>query len=800
MYLIKLTAVALLLFGSSLNAQIRISGFVRDSVSHEVLVGAHVVEESTNRAAIADNKGYFSFSATGKGKVTISYVGYTSKTLHINFKKDTLIGVILSPGNQIDEVVVSHIRQPPFNVVTLSQLELQSIPSLGAKPDVMKAIQLLPGIQTQNEGSSLILVRGGNPGENLYLLDNTALIYVNHLSGLMSVFNPDMINSIDVYKGGFPAKYGGKLSSIMDISQREGDPTYTKGTLSLGITDVSASIEGPTPIANSSFIITGRKTLTDPLMLLGTSLIDGGKYRVFYGFHDVNGKFTWRPNNHNNFSLNVYHGDDYLGVWQKYNDNSTHKQSSKTNTVWGNWMVSASWNRVHSPRLYSNQTLSYVRYRLNQGSKSTLLSPEDTIAHNLSYVSSVQDVSYKSGLRYELLPNWTINGGVQASLLMHNPNAIKNSSRPNLKSEPTIFSTETAMYLESRLKFLTVLEFQAGVRGVIFANKGYSHFGLEPRINLDIGLNAQNKLNLSYMQAAQYSHMLFTTGEFNNSEVWVPSGADIPQAHTRQIAAGWKGNFINGMINAETNIYYKTLNNLATYQEGYANLAGDGLWRNKVVTGGSGKAFGVELLLRKTHGKWQGFASYAWSKSIRQNSEINNGLEYLFEFDRPHSAAISISHKLTKKTLLTASWVYQTGLPFTPIVGRHYALDIDNSTPEELYTFDAITFGKRNSDRMGNYHRLDLALQYNTHTRNKGYKVQWAFSIYNAYNRQNPYTYLFRNKPEPLENSYEQIGVFQSSIFPIIPSLSYKIFFDKKEKKESKPRDTKPWYKKIFFH
>lgn len=795
---IKLLLVALLISSGSLYSQVRITGFIRDSISREVLVGAHVVEDGTSRAAIANAKGYFSIIPMGRGAITMSYVGYTTKKFKVDFANDTLVEVLLCPGNQIDEVVINHTRRPPFNAATLSQLEFQSVPSLGAKPDVMKAIQLLPGIQTQSEGSSLVLVRGGNPGENLYLLDNVALIYVNHFGGFMSVFNPDMINSIDVYKGGFPAKYGGKLSAIMDITQREGNPAYTKGTLSLGLTDISVSIEGPTPIANSTFIVTGRKTLTDPLMLLATSLVDNGEYKFYYGFHDINGKFTWRPNSMKSFSLNVYHGDDYLNVKNTYTS-SQHQQFSNMRNIWGNWMVSAHWNRVHSPKLYSNQSLSYVRYRLGQNNQFSIFSLNDTISKSMRFRSSVQDMSFKSGWRFELLPNWTLHAGMQATLLLHSPNTMVSSTQIENFGEPTITSTESALYLENHIKFLSVFELQAGVRSVVFANNGFSHIGLEPRLSLDLKLNSNNKFNCSYMQASQYSHLLFTSGEVNSNEVWVPSGADIPNASTSQLAVGWKGNFANGMFDAETSIYSKNLSNLANYREGYTNLMGDGFWRNKVVTGGKGKVIGAEVLVRKNYGNWLGFIGYTWSRTTRQFSEINNGIEYLFEYDRPHSATVSLIRKLTKKMQLTASWVYQTGLPFTPVIGRHNAPYIRSSTPNDLDGYEVLLYGERNSARMRNYHRLDLGLQYNTHTRN-GYKSQWTFSVYNAYNRQNPYFYFYLEKSAMSDSESRELGLYQKSYFPIIPSFSYKIFFDKKERLKQEPTVQRPWYKRLFFH
>jgi len=252
--------------------QVRISGFVKDQLSGERLIGANIIEQGTSNGTMADYNGYFSILIKTSSTLQISFVGYKTQQADYNLKRDTLVNVYLTPGYEIDEVVISRQHTPKFNVATLNFKQMTQIPSLGGKPDVIKSLQLLPGISSQNEGSSLMLVRGGDPGQNLYLFDNVPVIYVNHLGGFMSVFNPDIINNIDVYKGGFPSRYGGKLSSVVDIAQKEGDNSRLKGSLGIGITDASFTIEGPLKIRNTSFIITGRKTLIDPLLALASIL------------------------------------------------------------------------------------------------------------------------------------------------------------------------------------------------------------------------------------------------------------------------------------------------------------------------------------------------------------------------------------------------------------------------------------------------------------------------------------------------------------------------------------------------
>ncbi len=788
-------------------SQVRVSGFVKDSISSEVLVGAHIIDTETNRAVTTDNNGYFSIVLKKSNTIKVTFVGYTERIVNINSTQDTLIQVLLSAGREIDEVVVAYSKRPSFNVSTLSQIELQKIPSLGAKPDVMKSIQLLPGIQNQGEGSSLVLVRGGNPGENLYLFDNVALIYVNHLGGLMSVFNPDMINNIDIYKGGFPSKYGGKLSSIMDIAQREGNSTYLKGALSIGLTDASFLIEGPTPLENSTFLLTGRKTLVDPLMALASKLTDGGDYIASYGFHDINGKFTWRPDHRNTLSLNLYQGDDYLNFWYKSTSFSSTEKARMAN-LWGNWLLSARWNRVHSPKLFSTQNLSYVRYRLSDRQKYSYSSIDEGMEYGRKYLSSVQDVSYKWGWKAELNRSWNLDFGLQTSFLQHRPNSITLSGQQNASSETIINSFESAIYLDNNWTVSNWLKVRAGARGVNYSTKGYSVFELEPRANVDFNVSQNHTINLSYMDVNQFSHLLFTAGSIMSNEVWVPAGNDIEPASSRQVSAGWQGTFNWGMFNAEVNVYHKTLKNLSTYQEGYTNLMGDGNWRNKVESGGSGEAFGAEFFLRKNHGAWTGFLSYTLSKATRQYDNMNNGVEFLFDYHKPHSIAISINRKLSDKLSLNAAWVFESGLPFTPVIGKRFITGVEYEDGDDPFLYEAFIYGERNSERMRPYHRLDLALHYTTYSKRSGYKTQWTFSVYNAYNRKNPYSYYYTHGnyeqaymiPSPSWSSYEPFSLYQISYFPIIPTLSYKIFFDKNQRKDLNRKSKKPLLRRILYH
>jgi len=797
-----IAAIALLLTVSLASfAQHRIAGFVKDSLSREVLVGAHIIDSTRMRVVTTDNTGYFSINVQENSCISASFVGYKPQAISSKSATDSLIVVLLSPHNSIDEVVVTHAKRHTHSVASLSNLELQQLPSLGAKPDVMKAIQLLPGIQSQNEGTSTILVRGGNPGENLYLFDNIALVYVNHLGGFTSVFNSDIINNIKVYKGGFPSCYGGKLSSIMDIAQREGNVNKLKGSYSIGITDASILLEGPTSIKNTTFIVAGRKTLVDPLFALATMLSGAGDYIMSYGFHDINGKFTWRPNAKNALSINLYQGDDYLNWWYS-NRNDSGRERARLSNVWGNWLLSARWNRVHNPSLYSTQSLSYVRYRLKNNQNYFNTDPDSKFEFKRNFKSIVQDISYKWDLKAELHQNLGVDFGLHTAYLRYNPNNIYISNNPAATSQPTINALEPSAYAEAKFELPKILTLRLGARAAGYVTEQYNTFKIEPRANLNINIGANHTLNASYMETNQFSHLLFTQGEIMSNEVWVPAGADISPASTQQISGGWRGFFNKGMWDVELSAYHKTLHNIATYREGYTSLMGDGNWRSKVEAGGEGEAYGIEFFMRKTRGSWTGFLGYSWSRATRQFSNINNGNEFAFDYDRPHSLSLSLNRKLNAKLTLSATWVIQSGLPFTPVYGRQFVPSLTSESDDDTHYYEAFIYGEKNSSQMRPYHRLDLALHYTTKTK-YGNKAQWTFAVYNAYNRQNPYTYVFTHDTKQESflvpgvdfRNREPFSLYQISFFPILPTVSYSVFFDdvkgfrKQKTKMRKTRD-----------
>lgn len=779
-----------------LNAQasLRISGFVKDRTTEEKLIGAYVIQQGVSKSTTTDYNGYFSAIADSPCSLTITFMGYKSTSLSLFLKNDTLITIYLDPGIEVlGEVTVNAPKKQNFNITTLNYRQMTQIPSIGGKPDVIKALQLMPGINTQTEGTSLMLVRGGDPGQNLYLFDNTPVIYVNHLGGFSSVFNPDIINNIDVYKGGFPSRYGGKLSSVMDIIQKEGNTSERKGSFSIGITDASFTIEGPIKDEKTNFIITTRKTLIDPLMAMMTMSSPNIDYVYAYGYHDVNAKFTWKPKESNSYSLNVYQGDDYLNYWSKKDDEATG--SHHLNHTWGNFLISLQNKTVLSSRLYFSSSLSLTHYRLKQSMKYSF-NDSDTSETQLRYRSVVQDISYKTAMKYNSTANWIVELGLQVSYLRFKPNDTYGSDRTFAQSPDITNSMENALYFDNKIHLFRKGLFSPGLRIVNYITKDYTGFSLEPRLDFTFEIAPGHSLNASGVKVSQFSHLIFTAGDIMNNEVWIPAGKKIAPAKSEQFSIGWKGEYMKGMFSTELNLYYKNMYNLSTYREGYSSLTGDNNWITKIESDGKGKSSGIELMLKKNSGDWTGFASYAFTRSIRQFPSINNGKVYVFDYDRPNSFSINIDHKINNKLRINLSWIYQSGLPYTKAIARQYLPPLQSNNEGTISLGEALIYGERNGARMRNYHRLDVGLNWSTLTKKRGNKAEWNLSIYNVYNRHNPVYYYYNTDGSAdffrseSSSEFKSLSLYQLSLFPIIPTLSYKVYFNQSSSlsREERPR------------
>jgi hypothetical protein len=460
---------------------------------------------------------------------------------------------------------------------------------------------------------------------------------------------------------------------------------------------------------------------------------------------------------------------------------------------WGNILGSVQWKTIPNSRTNINTTVSYTRYRVKDFREyQTRMSEDSMFIFQSNYISSVRDFSLNSELRYRILPSWSINAGLKSSLLSFVPNDSWESNGEKVYTNPeTITGLESALYLENLIALGNRLDLNLGLRTVHYLaqetrdpsreTQGFTHatqhLSLEPRAEATFHITEDHTLNASWMKGTQYTHLISSAGDFLNNEVWIPTQAGMAPSRVRQFTLGWRGEFPGNMFTAEVDIYSKYMDDLVAFREGYSNLRGDVNWQSKLNTGGTGRSAGTEFFLSKDKGTYTGFISYAWTHTTRQFDQINNGREYLFEYDRPHTLAIDIHRNITEKFVLNALWVFQSGLPYTPAIGRQLLPNTDGQ--ETTYDEEVLIYGEKNSARMRPYHRLDLSLSFNTKTI-KGRKETWTFSIYNLYNRRNPYFYYYNTKAELYFYRPERFGflkLYQFSFLPIVPSVSYKVNF-----------------------
>ncbi|MEG1762680.1 MAG: TonB-dependent receptor, partial [Bacteroidales bacterium] len=468
---------------------------------------------------------------------------------------------------------------------------------------------------------------------------------------------------------------------------------------------------------------------------------------------------------------------------------------TRVSNVWGNWLVAADWTYISSFNLFVKNTLSYTSYRLKNTNMIRLANEttgEEIKNNSYKMRSSVQDISLRSDANYLINNNWDLDFGLKFSYLKFIPAQFESTFQSWNNAIDKSNAFESVIYFSNKLTFFKNLEVNLGLRLVNYTNNEICNFALEPRVNASYRLPKNNILNVSYMRVSQNAQLIYNTGGLTANEIYIPSGRDIPISLSNQFSLGWSWNFKQEMFAVEANVYYKTLKQLTTYKEGYGYSSGDLYWREKLETGGKGIAKGFELIFKKQKGKWTGFIGYTLSKSTRQFDNINGGKSYIFDFDSPHALSLSMGYQISEKWSVGLTWQYQSGLPFTPVIGRYNGVEMDPNTGK--YTpFEVLIYGDKNSGRMRAYHRLDFAFKYTKYTKKHHRKSEWNFGLYNAYNRQNPYLYYYSepgnlgtlNIPQPLpSDEFNPIVLCQMSIFQIMPMISYKIWFGTKFKKK----------------
>ncbi|RZF62461.1 TonB-dependent receptor [Sphingobacterium corticibacterium] len=770
----RLWLIFAVLFGS-INAfaqQVVLNGVIRDAESGETLIGAVVSVEPGLQAASTNAYGFYSLALSeGKHRVTFSYVGYQSHLEEIDISDSHRLNVELRRGNNtIEEVVVSaerkddNVSNPQMGVLNFTMEEVKNVPVVFGERDLLKTIQLLPGVQSGGEGSSNFYVRGGGGDQNLILLDEATVYNASHLLGFFSTFNSDAIKDVQLYKGGIPSQFGGRISSVLDIAMLDGNQKKMTTEGGIGLIASRLKVEAPLIKDKSSFMISGRRTYADMFLKLSND-DDVNKSKLY--FYDLNAKLNFRFNDKNTLYLSGYFGKDDLGY------------SDLFNFDWGNATATVRWNHIFSDKLFSNTSLIYSDFTYN-----VQVSSDDS---NFGIASKIRNWNFKQDFSYYQNPISTWRFGVHALQQSIYPasitagentsvNSIDVDNRQGVEVAAYVSHTWSPIDWLSVLYGLRVTDFMVMGPGTFYtydddgeavAEQYYGrgtvakhYLNVEPRFSASFLLNEQHSIKASYNRIAQNLHQLTNTTASLPTDQYVVSSLNIKPQIADQVAVGYFRNFKDNRYEFSLETYYKHMDNQIDFRNGadlQANqyLEGDLLY-------GIGRAYGVEAYLRKSTGKLHGWISYTLARSERKFDEIDHGQWFRARQDRTHDVSVVSMYELSKKWTLGATFVYYTGNAVTFPSGKY---EVDGKT--------MFYYTERNGYRMPNYHRLDLSATYEPVLSDKRFRSSWTFGLYNAYNRRNAYIIDFREN----KNNTNITEAYKIALFGIIPSVTWNFKF-----------------------
>lgn len=787
-YLYSLLLV-ILLYPHTFSQSYTINGYVEDVNTGEKLLGANVYDINTLKGTVTNNYGFYSLTLT-KGPVSliVSFVGSPQKQIDLNLRNDTTINFPIKTGLQLEEVKIvgtrfgSKIENTQLGLNQIPIKTIKNMPVLLSEVDVIKAFQLMPGVQSGNEGSSGLYVRGGGPDQNLILLDGVPVYNVNHLFGFFSVFNADAIQNVSLIKGGFPARYGGRLSSVLDIRMKEGNNKEFKGEGSIGLISSRLTMEGPIITDKTSFIVSGRRTYYDilawPVLKIVQKVEDLDRLSAGYYFYDLNAKINHKFSNRSRLFLSSYMGKDkaYIKYKDEYED---YFDEEKIKLWWGNITTALRWNYMISNKLFSNTTVTYSRYKFLIGEEWNYKYSEEEKSEEYSfdYHSGIEDFTVKLDFDFFPGPNHNIKFG--SSFIYH-------TFRPGVTTEKyiegndtetynfgnkNIYAGEIDGYAEDEIKIGRLIKTNLGLHYSAFYVQDNFYQSLQPRISGRFLINDRWSVKAAYSEMRQYIHLLTNSTVSLPTDLWLPVTKRIKPLKSVQYSVGTIYG-ITDKIDLSVEGFYKNLDNLIEYKEGASFYSTNNLWEDQIETG-RGWSYGMELLIEKKTGKTSGWIGYTLSWAERQFDNISFGKKFPYKYDRRHDISIVLIHKFNERIDGGLTWVYGTGtattmasqtyIPLTP----YYNID---------YLHESIEYiENRNNYRMPAYHRLDLAINFRKEK--KRINRTWTIGIYNAYCRQNPFFLYIR--PDWDSYNYEESKqyLYQVSLFPLIFSLSYGFTF-----------------------
>ena len=764
-----------------------ISGYVRDGATGESLPGVAVVHPATGAGTTTNPYGFYSLTLAAPAtaipdsvRLLVSSLGYerqrltraAGRSFTVDFRLKTaaaeLAGVEVI-GTREERLAES----TRMGTISIPIKQIKLLPMLFGETDVLKALQLLPGVQSGSEGSSGLYVRGGSPDQNLLLLDGTPVYNASHLFGFFSVFNADAIKNVELIKGGFPARYGGRLSSVVDITLKEGNLRKFHGEGAIGLIASRITLEGPIKKDTASFIFSARRTYIDilarPFIAAQTDGLTAGYY-----FYDLNAKLNWKVGARDRLYLSGYSGYDEFYSNDEYERRfdpgtgtiQTQTQRTENSLGWGNRTAALRWNHLVNDRLFLNTHLTYTRYQFDVGIAQSTISrtPPRDERYTLGYLSNIEDLSAK--LDFDFVPNPAhyVRFGGQYIRHQFRPGAFQSTGNTapsdNQRRGTRIGADEAGLYAEDDIRISERLKVNAGLRLNNFWVGGRQYPSLEPRLAARLLLSEDLALKAAYARTTQYVHLLTNSTVGLPTDLWVPATARVKPQQAQQISLGLARNLRYKEENFELSFetYYKPMRNLIEFREGADFLGtGDDTYEEK-VTSGRGLAYGAEVFAQKKSGRTTGWLGYTLSWSTRRFAELNQGREFPYKYDRRHDLKLVVIHAFSPTFSLSGTAVYGTGNSVTLSQGRYL---LPGPTGGGISFED---YGSRNSFRMNAYHRLDLDLS-------KTKKKRWgeivnSFSIYNVYSRRNPY-YIFLTRNKNDQPVYRQI-----SLFPVIPSFS----------------------------
>ena len=791
-----------LLAGEICLAQHTVSGTITDARTGETLIGATVYDTVSKKGTITNQHGRYTLTLKdAKAVIRISFVGYETQYHPLAMSQNHRLDVKLHGSVMLQEVTVrgeriQHVESSQTSVVELPVEQVKAVPVIFGETDVIKVVQLLPGVQSGSEGMSGMYVRGGGPDENLFLLDGVPMYNVNHLGGFFSAFNSDAVKNISLYKGSFPAHFGSRLSSVLDITTNNGNDKEYHGGLSVGLISAKFNVEGPIVKEKTTFSISGRRTYGDILMqpiIMTVMAMEEmtSRANAGYYFYDLNAKITHKFSDRSRLYASYYMGDDALYARFKLGNGVAHNEQMRLGYNWGNIVGSIRWNYELTPKLFMNVTGAYTRYR-NDLSLSEMMgqSAYDDQGHLISYGDTLT-IAFKSGIRdvtgrvdfdYAPTPDHAVKFGGQYIFHLFTPETSSMREAYNYQTERFSFDTvigqsrvsanELTAYAEDDWRINDKFKVNFGLNLTGFAVQGKFYPNLQPRLSGRWLITDRLSAKAGYAYMTQYLHLLSNSSISLPTDLWVPVTARITPMTSQQVAAGVFYNLMD-LVDLSVEGYYKYMDNLLEYKDGASFWGSSQGWEDKVCMG-RGWSYGIEFLAQKNIGKFTGWIGYTWSHTDRlfdrEGQELNEGRVFPAKYDRRHDISIVATYKFTDKIDASISWVFSSGNTATLALQE---FDASEGETNDYYYYSLTPYvSSRNNYRLPNYHRMDASVNF--HRNLKRGKRTINISVYNLYNRQNPYLVYQGYEDAWINKYYSQYKCLkQLSIVPIIPSISY---------------------------